>query len=466
MPATVTDVDACTKKLEVGVPRADVDKEMERAYKRLSGRVRIKGFRKGKIPRNVLERYYGEEIRAEVLNRVISDSYRSLLEEKGMSPVGEPNVTDIQMEDDAPELTYKATVEVIPPFELAPYKGVEVKVKRQPVTDETVDAEIDKLRKTAAAFEDVERASQVGDYVMFDIEGFNDGEPVENTKGENQSVLLGEAQAEPELEAALIGIKLDEEREFEVDVPENGPPELQGKKLFFRVKCRSVKEPNPPALDDEFVKSLGKGLSTVDELREQFRKDLESYQDATVRSQGVEEMMRKLREANGFEVPPTLIQDHSSRQIHDYEHQLQHQNPEARIDTAQREKMMETLAPESESRVRELILMDRIQEKEDIQVTPAEIEAYVREMAARYQMEPEKLKERLAMTGGMESIVRNMAYNKTVEWLYEQAEVAVTVEEGGSSVETPSVETPEEEAPTDSQAESEDDSEAEPKEKG
>ncbi|MDA1000569.1 MAG: trigger factor [bacterium] len=440
MPATVTDVDACTKKLEVGVPRADVDKEMERAYKRLSGRVRIKGFRKGKIPRNVLERYYSEEVRAEVLNRVISDSYRSLLEEKGMRPVGEPNVTDIQMEDDAPELTYKATVEVIPPFELAPYTGLEVQVKSQPITDEAVDAEIDKLRKSAATFEDVERPSRPGDYVMFDIEGFDGGEPVANTKGENQSALLGEAQAEPELEAALTGIEPGAEREFEVDVPENAPPELQGKKLLFRVKCRSIKEPNPPALDDDFVKSLGRGFSTADELREQFRKDLESYQETAVHSQGIEEMMRKLCEANPFEVPPTLIQNHSVQQIHDYEHQLQHQNPEARIDDVQREQMMTVLAPESERRVRELILVDRVQEKEDIHVVPGEIEAYVQEMAARYRMEPEKLQKRLAMTGGMESIVRNMAYNKTVEWLYERAMVEVIVEEGGSGEEAPEAE--------------------------
>ncbi|MBI2132624.1 MAG: trigger factor, partial [Candidatus Tectomicrobia bacterium] len=208
MPSTVNDIDACTKRLEVSVPREEVAREMDQAFARLSGRVRIKGFRKGKVPRRVLERFYGEEVQAEVLNRVIGTSYRQLLAERGMRPVGEPNVTDISMEKDAPELLYKATVEVIPPFELGAYTGLAVAVTRRPVTGEAVEEQIKLLRQRAAHFHEVDRPARAGDYAQFDIEGFEEGEPVPGTKGENQALLLGEAENERALDEALAGMRV------------------------------------------------------------------------------------------------------------------------------------------------------------------------------------------------------------------------------------------------------------------
>ncbi len=158
MASTISDIDACTKKLEVSVPRDKVAKEIDRAYSRLAGRVKLKGFRKGKVPRRILEQYYGEEVQAEVMNQVISVSYREILEEKGMRPVGEPNVTDIAMEEGAPDLTFKATVEVIPPLELGEYKGIGIEITSRPVSDDLVEEHIGQLLKRNASFEDVERA--------------------------------------------------------------------------------------------------------------------------------------------------------------------------------------------------------------------------------------------------------------------------------------------------------------------
>ena len=234
----------------------------------------------------MLERYYGEEVQAEVLNHLISTSYRSLLEDMGMRPVGEPNVTDIQMEDDAPELTYKATVEVIPPFELGEYKGLQVKAHRHTVTDEMVETQIEALRKRAAAFEDVEREARAGDYVLFDIEGFENGEAVPGTRGENQALMIGGDEGEKELSDALLGMRRGEENDVDTDVLENASPNIAGKSLQFRLHLKEVKEAHPPELDEEFVKSLGRGYTSTEDLRADVAKEMESLRGATLPGEG------------------------------------------------------------------------------------------------------------------------------------------------------------------------------------
>ncbi len=435
MTSTVSDIDACTKRLEVAIPREEVAVEIDRAYSRLAGRVKLKGFRKGKVPRRVLEQYYGEEVQAEVVNRVISTSYRELLAEKGMRPVGEPNVTDIVMEDGAPGLTYKATVEVIPPLELGEYKGIELEVKSQPVTDELVEQQIGQYLKQASTFEDVDRAAKSGDYVMFDIEGFDAGESVPDSQRKNEALMLGEAQNEKELEDALDGMKAGEETEVDIDVPENAAPNLAGKTIQFRIKVNLVKEAHPPALDESFVSSLGIGLSSVEELRGHVRKYLEAQQENRNRQQGLTDLLNKLVEMHPFEVPPTLVNSEVEGRIADYERQLRGENPDARLGTAQREQIKEEITPQARDRVRQLILIERIREKEGITATPGEVDAQIQNLATQYQMTPENLKKRMEMTGSVGQLVSNINYNKAVDWLYGQAKVNVIIEEPESGSE-------------------------------
>ena len=427
MTGTVSDIDACTKRLEVAVPRAEVADEIERAYRRLSGRVKMKGFRKGKIPRRVLERYYGEEVQAEVLNHVISTSYRSLLEDRGMRPVGEPNVTDINMEDDAPELTYKATVEVIPPFELGEYKGLKLKVRRQTVTDEMVDQQIEALRQRAATFEDVDREARAGDYALFDIEAFDGEAAVPGTRGENQALMIGGDEGETELSDALLGMRSGEETDVDIDVPEGASPNIAGKNLRFHLHLKEVKEAHPPELDEEFVKSLGRGYTGTEDLRADVEKEMESMEDANARGHGISELLSALLEAHPFEVPPTLVKGEADEQIREYERRLRQENPDVQLSEAKIEELREEVRPRAEERVRQLIIVERIRETEEIEASAEEVESQIRISAARYGMTPEKLRERMMTTGAMASLVSNINYNKTVSWLYDQADVEFDV---------------------------------------
>ena len=432
MTGTVSDVDACTKRLEVAVPRAEVADEMDRAYRRLSGRVKLKGFRRGKIPRRVLERYYGEEVQAEVLNHVISASYRSLLAAQGMRPVGEPNVTDINMADDAPDLTYKATVEVIPPFELGEYKGIKVKAHRHTVTDEMVDQQIEALRQRAATFEDVDREARAGDYVLFDIEGFEDGQAVPGTRGENQGLMIGGDGSEKELSDALTGMRIGGETDVDIDVPEGASPNVAGKGLRFHLQLKEIKEAHPPELNEEFVKSLGRGYTGTDDLRADVAKEMESMEDANARGHGISELLRVLLEAHPFEAPPTLVRREADEQIREYERRLRQKNPDVQLSEAKVEELREEVRPQAEEQVRRLILVERVREAEEIEASAEEIEAQIRISAARYGMTPKKLRERMMSTGAMASLVSNINYNKTVSWLYDQADVEFNVHDAAA----------------------------------
>ena len=424
---TINDVSDCTKKLEAGIPKEEVSNAIEKAFLNLSGRANIKGFRKGKVPRKVLERYYGEELRAEVYTNLISDSFTNILSEKGMRPVGEPNVTDINMNDDSKELTYKATLEVIPPIDLKDYKGIEVNIHSHPVTEEIIDENIKRLLYQSATYEDVDRHAETGDYVVFDIEAFKDGESVPGTKGENQSLILGETQNEKLLDESVLGMKIGDEKEIDFQPPGSTSEDLDEQKFIFKLNLKSVKKPNLPNLDDDFVISLGSEMKTVDDLRKQVDQDLKMSEEQQNRQQGITKLIEKLIENHPFEVPPTLVRNEVEGKMKEVERRYRTENPEVEIGENQREELRLKLKPEAEKRVQELILINRIREAENIMISPEEIDLHIQETAQRYGMEVEKLKKRMAMTGSIESLISNLNFNKSINWLYDEAKIEVEI---------------------------------------
>tara|TARA_Y100000590_G_scaffold296787_1_gene334402 strand:+ start:588 stop:1937 length:1350 start_codon:yes stop_codon:yes gene_type:complete len=424
---TISDLSDCTKKLEAGIPKEEVSNAIEKAFLNLSGRANIKGFRKGKVPRKVLERYYGEELRTEVYTNLISDSYTNILSEKGMRPVGEPNITDINMNDDSEELTYKATLEVIPPIDLKDYKGIEVSIHSHPVTDELIDENIKRLLYQSATYEDVDRNAESGDYVVFDIEAFRDGESVPGTKGENQSLILGETQNEKLLDESVLGMKAGEEKEVDFQPPGSNSEDAEQQKFIFKINLKSVKKANLPSLDDDFVNSLGSEMKTVDDLKKQIEKDLNMSEEQQNRQQGITKLIEKLIEMHPFEVPPSLVKSEIEGRIREVERRYKTENPDVQIGENQREEIRSKLKPEAERKVQELILINRIREKEGISVGPEEIDLHIQETAQRYGMEVEKLKKRMAMTGSIESLFSNLNFNKTINWLYDEAKIEIQI---------------------------------------
>jgi trigger factor len=218
-----------------------------------------------------------------------------------------------------------------------------------------------------------------------------------------------------------------EETDVDIDVPEGASPNIAGKNLRFHLHLKEVKEAHPPELDEEFVKSLGRGYTGTEDLRADVVKEMESMEDANARGHGISELLSALLEAHPFEVPPTLVKGEADEQIREYERRLRQENPDVQLSEAKIEELREEVRPRAEERVRQLIIVERIREAEEIEASAEEVESQIRISAARYGMTPEKLRERMMTTGAMASLVSNINYNKTVSWLYNQADVEFDV---------------------------------------
>ena len=247
------------------------------------------------------------------------------------------------------------------------------------------------------------------------------------TRGENQALMIGGDESEKELSDALTGMRADEEADVDIDVPEGASPNIAGKSLRFHLHLKEIKEAHPPELDEEFVKSLGRGYTSTEDLRADVVKEMESMEDANARGHGISELLAALLEAHPFEVPPTLVKGEADEQIREYERRLRQENPDVQLSEARLEELREEVKPRAEERVRQLILVERIREAEEIEASGEEVEAQLQISAARYGMTPEKLRERMMATGAMASLVSNINYNKTVSWLYDQADVEFDV---------------------------------------
>ncbi len=272
MQVRVEEVSTLTRRLEVILPQELVGKEMAAAYDKLKSEINLKGFRKGKVPRKVLEKNYGPKVEYDVADRLIQESYFDALEEVKLDAVVHPEVREHRFEDDG-TFFYQAEVDIRPVFELGDYKGVEVKQPELVVSDEDLAAELEKLRRELAPLKSVtDRDIARGDIAVIDFEAYDQGQLMKHVGGKDYSVDVGSGQVGPEFEEKLVGLKAGQEATVTIDFPAGfSNPILAGKSIEFKIKVREVKERVLAELDDEFAKDVGEGFNSLDELRNHIR---------------------------------------------------------------------------------------------------------------------------------------------------------------------------------------------------
>ena len=269
MQITVDEVGGLTKKLKIVLPREEVSRELDAGFKKIKNEANIKGFRRGKVPRHILEKTYGQQIRAEVAEKLIQDTYFDAVEKEKLDVVAHPEIKAPVFEDDG-TFSYEAEVDTRPQFELNEYKGLEIEKEKVSVTEEEIDTEVERLRKETAPLRNVvDRGAQKGDIAIVDFDGFHDGEQMKEVHGENVNVDIGAGRHGEEFENRIIDMKKGEETSFEVDFTGDAPnPVLAGKKVEFRVTVNDLKERVLPDLDDEFAKDVGEEFETLAALRD------------------------------------------------------------------------------------------------------------------------------------------------------------------------------------------------------
>jgi len=377
-----------------------IDKELmetgaNKAYLKARKNIMIPGFRKGKAPRKMIEAMYGAHVFYEDgLEEIFPEVYEFAVIKQDVKAVGRPNLTDMNIEEDG-SVTITLTTEVYPEVTLGEYKGLEIEKAEATVTDEQVQAELDRMAQNVASTETVERAAEMGDTANIDFEGFDNGVPFDGGKGENHDLKLGSGSFVPGFEEQVVGMSAGEEKDIDITFPEDYHKELAGKAVVFHVKVNKVTTTNVPELDDEFAKDVSE-FETLEELKADIRaKALENAQKQ-IDSSFEQACVDKAAENTTVEMPKALIEMELDNQMERFGYQLQmsgySMEAYAKMMGGDVNTMRNAFRPAAEKQAKANVTLAKIVETEGITVSEEDINAEYEAMAKQYELEVEKVK--------------------------------------------------------------------------
>jgi trigger factor len=417
MKVDVQELGACERRLEIEVAPENVKKELDQAYRELAKKVSIRGFRKGKIPRPVLERYHRSSVEDEVLQKLIPSSFQQAVKDQGLRAVGQPKLDDIKL-DEEKALRYTATVEVLPDIALQTYGGWELTKEVHVVTDAEVERELQELRNRHVSLVSIEedRPVQDGDYVLISFEGFRDGQPVQGSKSENYALVVGSKTVVESVERGLVGMRKGEVREIPVQFPETYQNRsMAGQEVIFRVTVNEIKERVLPMLNDEFAKEAA-SVDTLAELTEKLRTNQEEMAAREARRALHEAIVSRLVEANPFELPPGMVEAETETLIADVQRQLRPQQGDATPPPIT-EEVRQQLREQAITRIKRELLIDEIAKREGIAVDDSDVDAELKRLAGRMEQRLEYIRRQMEQSGALESIRHNILADKVLDFV-------------------------------------------------
>jgi len=395
MKVDVEDISTVKKILHVEIPKADVTKELNKAYTTLKKNVRIKGFRPGKVPLSILERRFKKDMDAEVSGQLIQNSYVEALRKTELAPLGEPIVDRPDLEQDRP-YHYSVTVEVRPSVLDLNLSGFKLKKKVYRVTDEEVETQLKILQKSQAQLRVVEedRPVEKGDFVLIDYEGFKDGKPfTPASKTENFLVEVGSERILKDFDQQLLGMRPNTSKEFPVHFPADYyNKELAGLDITFKVALKEIKEEILPEIDDEFAKDLGEHEALA-ELKQAIKGELERRYKAQSEQKLRRDIIDMLVEQADFELPEVLVKHELSALVSDARNALSNRGLSLDEAGQTEEGLSKEYYPIAEKKVREYLLLQKIVEQEGITATDEMLEQAYKEMAEAINQPVDKIKQ-------------------------------------------------------------------------
>lgn len=422
MNSKLEKIEKNTATLEIEVSEEQFEKGIQKAYKKNVGRFNIPGFRKGKAPRVIIERYYGEGVFYEdAINEVCPEAYQAAVDQHKLHPVDRPEIDIVQLEKGKPFI-FKAIVTVKPEVVLGDYKGIRVEKKEYPVTDEDVDKELENMRNANARMVAVEgRPAKKDDMVIIDYKGFVGEEQFEGGTAENQPLVLGSGHFIEGFEEQLIGAKAGDSVEVKVTFPEDYHAEhLAGKEAVFKVDVKEIKEKELPDLDDEFAKDVSE-FETLEDLKKDIRKKLEERAAHRAKHETEDEVIKKVTELSEIDIPEVMIEKQIDSMVRDFEMQLMYQGLklEGYLDYYNKsmEEFRDGLRDEATERVRTQLTLEKVSQVEGITASEEELDKELEEMAKRYKMEDiEKFKKSMG-EDELNYIRESIIIRKTVDLL-------------------------------------------------
>ncbi len=424
MNINVEDISSIKKKVNVEISEDQVATEVESFYKDLGKKAKIKGFRPGKVPRNILERYFKDYVKTEVIQKLIQESYPAVLSERHLHPVSDPTIDPGELESGKPFL-YSATLEVKPEIALEGYLGLNIEGKKEEVKDEEVEERLKGLQNLHANLKTIQEARpiQIGDFVIVDYDAKMDGKPLEEAKAIDLTVEVGSGRFIPTFEEKLIGLKTDEEGEIEVSFPEDyGYKKWAGKMISFHVKIKEVKEKILPVLDDEFAKDLG-DYSTLAELKAKLKEEIEREKQSMLDRQLKDQMVELLLQKSTFDVPESLVEGQTKTLISDTKLRLASQGIKMDALGVSDEKLQQDYRETAMKQVRTFLILEKIADQEGIKVTDDEADNRLREISERTRQKFDVVKRYYEKNELIPEVKAGIINEKTLNFLLEKANV-------------------------------------------
>lgn len=407
------------KTIEVEIPAALLTREADRVANEFGRQANVPGFRPGKIPASVIRSRFAKEIQEEVITRVLGESFRSAMQEKGLEPVGEPRLEHIDPFIEGAPMKYKAVFEVKPQIDLGEYRGIEVAEPKIEVTETDVDAMIERLRDQSSAYRvETERGLDDGDFAVIEI--VSTADDIE-TKTDSGHFKLGEETPLPELHDALRGKKAGDVASFDKAYGEDANQEgWRGKTIHHDVTLKEIRIQEKPEVNDEFAKSVG-GWDTVALMREAIEGDIRKHREVEAQRFKRTQVGEKLLAAHTFDVPETLVDEELGKSMNNYARYLASQGvnlEQAEIDWR---KIGEEFRPEAVKRVKRSLILEAIAKKEGLEVSDVEVDAEIRRAAREQEREFADVKHHLKHEGGYEALRASLAQERALELVLSEA---------------------------------------------
>ncbi len=409
-------------EFEFSVSAEEFKAGIEKAYRKNVGQINIPGFRKGKAPRQIIEKYYGSEVFYEdAVNIILPDAYDKAIESQEIEAVAQPEI-DVKSISKEDGVVFTAKVAVKPEFELGEYKGVEAKKITHRTTEKEINGEIKKIQERNARLVTVEdRTAALDDTVTIDFEGFCDGVPFEGGKGENFDLKLGSGQFIPGFEDQLVGKNIGEETEVNVTFPkEYHAAELKGKPAMFKVKINAIKTQELPELDDEFAKDVSE-FDTFEEFKADLTKKIKEQKKEQAKKELEDQILAIISENTEIDIPEAMFETAVENQIREFAMQLRYQGLSieqyAQYTGVTLDAMKAQIRPDAEKRVKTSLILEKIAKVEGIEVTDKDVDAELEKMAEQSKMSLEDVKKYV----NVEDIKESKKVEKTIDFVVKNA---------------------------------------------
>ena len=415
-------------KFTMAFTAEEFDAALDKAYKAQRGKIEVPGFRKGKAPRSVIEKRYGEGIFFEdAIDNCLADGYPAALDQLALEPVDRPDLSFGEEKlEKGKGFEVTVTVTVAPEVVVKDYKGVKVEVTKKELNEEDVEGELKAMQQRNARLVVVDRPAEDGDTVVLDYEGWCEENQFEGGTAENQTLILGSGQFIPGFEEQLVGCKAGDAKDVEVTFPEEyHAEELAGKPAVFKCRIHEVKTQELPELDDEFAKDVSE-FDTLEEVKKDIREKLEKTLQDAKEYEGKDKVLQQVYEANPLELPQAMIDSEAANMLNEFGYQLQSQglnlDQYCKYLNKTQQQMIDEFKPDAEKRVKSRLIVEAVAKQEGVEVTQEDIDKELAAMAAQYGMAQSQIKS-IFGEENMDYLKKDIMSRKAIDLMYEAAEI-------------------------------------------